>query len=507
MNGDLVEDIAQWLRDLAEPEIPAQDELLIGALTRLSGRQWLRLEQAFRSGASWERPGRPAPLWRQRLSEAPTLVIVGAASMHADGFLREEALGMLATSSDPLAAAFIALRTTDWVDQVRGAAGEALLERVGIEDAWLALPVLWSGEIRVRATGLAERYSIEVGRRDDTVVALATHSDRATALWAIEMSERRRLLTEEFLLRLAQESGDQVVSEHCARTLAAREGGPSPSAARELLGSRRSTLRWAALEKLPADLLDEGRVTLLAYDRSASVRLLARWRLRRTGRDPEQVYDVALSQAASGAQLIGCLLGWSEVESPSRVDVARFTPYLTHGSSGVRRAAVIAIGRRGDHRLVVEFLLPMLEDPTWKVATAALRQLKPHGIAVPSTTIERLAVGDNADGRRLAFSARQSRGGWERVTADLEAAVGGDALLASSARADLGSWLSDGAAGTRGVPTPEQAVIMSRTLPVSGLDASQQRLIAFHARIGFHEPELDDDRPDTPRRTLWRFWS
>jgi hypothetical protein len=373
MNGRVVDDVAQWLRDLAEIGSPAPDEPIKSTLTRFTGRQWLRLDQSFRSGGSWERPGRPAAQWRQRLSEAPSLVVIGAASMHGDGHLRQEALDKLRNIADPLGAAFIALRTTDWVVPVRRAAAAALLDRAGLEDAWLALPVVWAGESRVRATGLAERYALDVGRSNDALMALATHSDRTTALWAIALAERRGLLMEDFLLSLARKSQDQVVSEQCARTLASRAGGPSPWAARELLESPRSTLRWTALEKLPADSLDEGRVAQLAYDRSASVRLLARWRLRRAGRDPEQVYDVALRGASSDAQVIGCLLGWSEAESPASVDVERFAQYLNHGSASVRRAAVMATGRRGDRQQVVELLLPKLEDPTRKVAAAALR--------------------------------------------------------------------------------------------------------------------------------------
>jgi len=506
MNGGVVDDVAQWLRDLAEIGSPAPDEPIKTTLTRFTGRQWLRLDQSFRSGGSWERPGRPAAQWRQRLSEAPSLVVIGAASMHGDGHLRQEALERLRNIADPLGAAFIALRTTDWVVPVRRAAAAALLDRAGLEDAWLALPVVWAGESRVRATGLAERYATAVGRSDDAVMALATHPDRATALWAIAVAERRGLMAEDFLLRLAQKSEDQVVSERCARSLASRAGGPSPSTARGLLESPRSTLRWTALEKLPADSLDEGRLAQLAYDRSASVRLLARWRLRRAGRDPESVYDVALRGATSDAQVIGCLLGWSEVESPASADVERFAPYLNHRSAGVRRAAVVAIGRRGDRQQVVELLLPKLEDPTRKVAAAALRQLKPHGIAVPRDTIERLAAGDNPGGRRLALSVRQNSDGWERVTADLEAAAGADALLASSARADLSSWLSNGAAGTRGVPTPDQAAAMSSALPVSGLDSGQQRLIAFHARLEHQEPGREHVVPESPR-SRWRFWA
>lgn len=506
MDGGVVDDVAQWLRDLAEIGSPAPDEPIESTLTRLTGRQWLRLDQSFRSGSSWERPGRPAVEWRQRLTESPSLVVIGAASMHADGHLREEALDQLKYIEDPLAAAFVALRATDWVVPVRRAAAAALLDRARLGDAWLALPVVWAGESRVRATGLAETYATALGRSDEAVMALATHPDRTTALWAIAVAEPRGLLAEDFLLRLAQKSEDQVVSERCARTLASRAGGPSPSAARELLESPRSTLRWTALEKLPVHSLDEGRLAQMAYDRSASVRLLARWRLHRVGRDPEQVYDVALSGATTDAQVIGCLLGWSEVESPASVDVERFTPYLNHGSAGVRRAAVMAIGRRGDRQQVVEQLLPKLEDPTRKVAAAALRQLKPHGIAVPRETIERLAAGDNPGGRRLALSVRQNSGGWERVAADLEAAAGADALLASSARADLSSWLSNGAAGTRGVPTSEQAAAMSRALPVSGLDSGQQRLIAFHARLEYQEPAREPEVPET-QRPRWRFWT
>ena len=79
MNGGVVDDVAQWLRDLAEIGSPAPDEPIKSTLTRFTGRQWLRLDQSFRSGSSWERPGRPAVQWRQRLTESPSLAVIGAA--------------------------------------------------------------------------------------------------------------------------------------------------------------------------------------------------------------------------------------------------------------------------------------------------------------------------------------------------------------------------------------------------------------------------------------------
>jgi hypothetical protein len=504
VTGGFVDAVAQWLRDLAVIGSPSPDEPLRMSLGRFSGREWLRLDQAFRTGGTPERPQYPARHWRDRLEENPSLMVACAASMHSNGHLREYAVELLTRFDDPISSAFLAVRVSDWVRQVQVGAAAALLERTDLAHAQQALPILLAAEPRARATDFASTYRAVVANQDDTVTHLVLHRDRATAVWAIARAEDRGHLSESVLLRLAERSADQVVSEMSARTLAARDGGPSPDAAQALLASPRATVRSAALEKLPPALLDDRRVIELVYDRSASVRLLARWRFRRSGGDPAATYLQALSRTSTDAQLVGSLLGWSETEAPGRVDIGLVATYLSHHSPSVRRAAVITMGRRADRHQVIEAIVPMLEDPVRKVAAAALGQLKPYGLAVPPDTVERLMAGESSGGRRLALSVQQSHGGWERVTADLQAAAEGDPVLALAARSDLITWLIHDAATTRGRPNPDQAQSIAESLPHAGLDRRQQRSVAFHA--GVHLREADEVPHDAPP-PWYRFWA
>ena len=66
-------------------------------------------------------------------------------SSHRNGYVREAAIGEIAKRDDPLALPALILRSSDWVDEVRAAAGPAFLtvwRNRAVDDQTAAIPVL-----------------------------------------------------------------------------------------------------------------------------------------------------------------------------------------------------------------------------------------------------------------------------------------------------------------------------------------------------------------------------
>lgn len=88
--------------------------------------------------------------------------------------------------------------------------------------------------------------------------------------------------------------------------------------------------------------------------------------------------------------------------------------------------------------------------------------------------------------RDIALSIQQHSGTWSRVHADLAAINGHDRDLADTARADLLTWLQQGAATSYGRPETDQADEIARFLATSKLSDRQRRKIAFV--VGIRQP-------------------
>src|SRR5258708_9291507 len=113
---------------------------VMARLSGLGGRGWLRLDESARLGSCW----RDSPLdrvsdWRPFLAGGGPAAGV-AASMCRDGRVREAAVAVLAWIPGPVAAAALAVRTSDLVPQVSSAAVTAVSARPLPEAAAAAAP-------------------------------------------------------------------------------------------------------------------------------------------------------------------------------------------------------------------------------------------------------------------------------------------------------------------------------------------------------------------------------
>jgi hypothetical protein len=482
MSGDAIRALVAALAEVVNEADRRKAALAITQLATLDGQGWLRLDELARR-PYWS--ARPSPLdivadWEPVLTARTSLAGLVAASMCRDGHVREAAVKNLARAQTPLAAAALAVRLADWVPEIRNAAWAAVSARTGTDDVAAIVPVVLAVKPRTRAREAAASYLAKIAAGETaTVRALAAAGDRACELWALEALKQRSLLTADALVDRAMHERDPVIALWCARSLADPSGGLPTAAGLRLLTSTRARVRAFAAAHLNDGQLTRQTLQESLVDRSGSVRSVAGWRWRRQYGDPGPVYRSALAAAARPSQIAAALLGLDEERDDALPLVA--VPFLTHHSPRVRRAAVQAIGHHADAQAIIEYLVPLLGDSSGKVAAAALRQL--HGYALPVSVVASLKAAGTARSRRIALSIQQHSGTWGRVHADLAAINGHDRDLADAARADLLSWLQNGAATSYGQPDAVQAGEIAQFLATSKLSDRQRREIAFAAGI------------------------
>jgi hypothetical protein len=396
-----------------------------------------------------------------------------------DGRVREAAVLALAGMPGPVAAAALAVRTADWVPQIRSAAVTAVSARLAPGDAAVVVPVMLALRERQRGREAADGYLAGVAAGPAAALAaLAAAGERGSRLWALGALGERGLLAAEDLTARAMRDHDPVVALWCARRLAPAGGRPC-GAVPCLLASARAAVRAFAAVRLDDDQLSRETLRGLLLDRSAAVRSSARWRWgqRREGLGP--VYLEALA-VKGPPRLIAAALDGLDKSSDGSLPAAA-VPFLTHPSPGVRAAAVHAVGRHGVAAEVPGRLAPRLHDSSGRVVAVALRYLR--GYALPPGVLAGLDAADTAGSRRAALSVRQHLGPWDRIHADLAAMNAADHRLAEAARADLLVWLQYGSATTYGQPTASQAADIAGLLAAGNLTDSQRREVAFAAGI------------------------
>jgi HEAT repeat protein len=335
-------------------------------------------------GEAWQRM-KPRALGRLTRFGAASASLLGLASSHWSGYVREAAVKALAEVSSGSELPFLLVRLNDWVVEVRRAATTAIESRLRTEYA----------EHFLRNIVLVSRLE-RCERTDDTLllgkVAKLLGSEGAQALVreGMESSDKdvRRMS-----FRIAADSpheclpevidvglisSDPVVRLWAARTCIERIGG-------EELRVRLATMRqdrfmpirrealYAYVKKLPSEATSELRGALL--DVHASIRDVARYYLKQQGeRDFAATYRDGLSSVETST-VMAAIDGLGETGLGT--DAESLKPFCSHAVARIRRATVRAVGRLGldEH---IELVLSALQDTSPKVSRAAQSLLQPH---------------------------------------------------------------------------------------------------------------------------------
>ena len=435
---DLAERLAGTVLSL-DPWAPAR---MRTRLARLSGRDWLRLDDSMRR--QYRSPLDDVTGWSSRLGADDGGIAAAAGSMYRDGRVREAAVAVLAGTPGPVAAAALAVRAADWVAPVRSAAAAAVRERTAAEDVVVIVPVLLAMEDRLRGRLAAKAIlaGLAAGAAG-TLAGLSAAGERGSRLWALSARAGRDLLTAGELEARAMGDRDPVVAAWC-------------------------------VTHLDDDLLPREVLRGMLADRSGMVRAVARWRWARAGQDPGPVYRELLA-APRPRPVAAALDGLDDLGDDSLPEAA--WPFLAHPSPRVRYAAVHAVGRHSPPGDLPARLSPALRDESGKVAGAALRYLRGYRLA--PAVLEELDAAGTRRSRLTALAIRQRLSPWDRVGADLAAIGDPDPELARTGRADLLSWLRRDAATAYGRPSAEQAALIAARLAASPLTSEQRREVAF----------------------------
>jgi len=472
------------------------DEWAAGAaaLAGFDGRTWLTVDGAARASTwSSDTPVSGSRGWLSASVAEPTGFVAAVTSWHADGRIRQRATRLLGDDGGPLRAAALAVRTLDFVPQVRDEAMRALLPRLGPEVAEPVLGVLLAGRERQYArTSLAtvlgslqQRMSLA-----DLVLSLLPSEQLMVRRWAYQIGHEHDLLAAEQLRSAVRSGRDQLVRARCARWLA--ETG-DPAALRDLLVTRFVQARLDALTLIDDDDLDTNTLLPLLADRAPRVRETARWRAGRRGVDVADWYRQQLaSEASSPSFVAACLEGLASVGVGGDVEIAQAA--LADSSPTVRAAAVTALAALAQPEQTIRLLQPMLLDAAPRVSATAARALARAG-AGPANAMDAW-VAQRASNRKAAWLLCRAGGSWDRVEADLRAAADPDPNLALDGRLGIHTWLRAGAATTWAVLSDAQRQRLEALLDATSLDNASRRAIAFHAGISRTTPSSESPPKD-----------
>jgi hypothetical protein len=325
-------------RGTAEDRKIALDELL-GATPRL----WIHLDRCARGGVPRYAVGRGEPPAQPPRDADPLALVL--ASFDPDGRVRQAAVERLARRGGRYAVTALALRTDDWVAQVRDVALPALLTHVAPDEAAAAVRMLARLERRRRAGDVLDRYreALRAPERRRTVRRLAAEPDPRARRFGMRLALELGEYVRGDLARAALQDRDQTCRRLCAQRLLELD----PDQAGRLMWARSAVVRSLAVAALPDDVPAARLVAPLA-DRSRMVRAQARWKLYKRGEPPVDVYRRQLrrcGRSTQGRLVAGLAAGLGECGDASDLPMLSVLAGDPTWPPVARRAAVRALGR------------------------------------------------------------------------------------------------------------------------------------------------------------------
>ena len=389
---------------------------------------------------------RPSDVSRLAQSKFATS-LVGLASFHHSGYVREAAVAALATQRTGKELPFLLIRLNDWVSQVRDSAARAVRERIELTQAIHLLGNI-SLVLRLRACGRVDKQFV------DDVCGLLKHPDCKDVLQTGMASKYKTIRRISF--QLAAEADPSTRSsiiravmtdpDAVARSWAMRHFLPDvtpdelPSVIEPMLNDRYMPVRrdalWAVATKRPDLAAEPLRRALL--DGHISMRETARQFLSVAGvTDARDFYVEAVERGADRQRFAAiCGLG----ESGKAADVSLLSTALAASLPRFRRAAVYAMGKL-DVEGCLTRLTAFLSDAKASVSREALKALLPKARQIPLDELEQLLTGSaNFHVRRNSLTLILHTEKWRKLPAMVAACADEDAKIAGLAARALGDW-------------------------------------------------------------------
>ncbi len=408
---------------------------------------------------SWRRMT-PADLERVAVGEH-AISILGLASFHNDGHVRETAVRKLSEWNSGSELPFLLIRANDWARPVRTVAEKALRYRLTpgyaghfIANLHLALRLEFCGRSEhapliqsiAALLRLPEcRHHLEIG---------ASSGDRATRRACLQMAaeldgpERFSILTaaltdSDGLMRLlaCRHLLPDISTNELPKIVEALKRDPFMPVRKEAI----QTLAQRAPEVATPLLLDA------LLDRHTSMRELSRFYLQKSCNFDAAAFYRERMTATNDGKLVGIIQGLGETGVAD--DIHRIRPFVEFTEARHRKAALYALSRIGPDTLLETFvtaladLHPGVSNEACKALLPRAHRLDPKPISALLQDTEPVHVRRNA--LKLAF--RLSK--WTALPILLEVSTG-ESNVAVQARKFLYSWLYS---STRAYPAPTES--------------------------------------------------
>lgn len=445
-----------FLLPCAKALAPHVGRVIADLVRSVTPAQLAVLDQRVRPGMYVDTPGSwtaLTPAAVRTLARACDLraSVIGLLGSHGNGYVRAEAIEVLAQHVDGDELPYLALRVNDWVPQVAARATTLLLERLrpdNLDAVIRALPFLARtlGQRRRGHGEIVEALRV-VLQSDGGVRLLEKGAGLATPVRRIVFPllagvEGRARVT---LVDAALRDVDDVIRARAIAWIDAGDGKPGERGRLlERLGrdDPSPVVRRRALAELAVHAPERigGICGDLLLDRSARVRACARDLVRAYGVPlvPRDLYVEHLrgdTHARRAAALDG--LG----ESGIAADAALVAPHLASPSPGIRKAAVRALGRLDAARGIAAAVTAIGDD------ASSVRRAAAAVVAANARAVDFARVGDrirsipDASVRRDLVPLLWHAGKWEAAAQLLEVYGDPDPAVRAQATDLLDRWL------------------------------------------------------------------
>jgi len=413
--------------------------------------------------------------------------LLGLASYHRIGHVRQRAVELLARLRDGSELPFLLIRLNDWVPQVRRAAEKAVRERIVPEYAshfLRCMPLLLrlEGWRRRDRTPLLDWTALTADTAwRDALAAGMISDDRGTRRECLRQTILADPSTAQQLLQGALGDRDTGVRMWAVEQIASQADLDGLRAMLPLVlatgsVSSRGRAIMVYLDKLP----DEAPAVLheALLDSHSSIREMARFYMGKQGEgDFATLYRRALAEA-EGPRLRAAIGGLGEVGKTDDVD--RLSGFLAHAFPRVRVAAVRAIARL-DAKANVGRLIDAVADASPRVSRQALKCVEGHvGARWADALRELLRRTPHSHVKRNCLTLIARCGKWAGLPLLLEACLDEDEAVRDHAVQRLEHWVTDfNRTFTRPSPDEHQAAREALARVGSVLDERLSRELAF----------------------------
>jgi HEAT repeat protein len=420
--------------------------------------------------------------------------LLGMASFHHSGFVREAAIVRLDLITSGVELPFLILRINDWVSDVRDAAYEAIHSRLRPDycRSFLANVVLVS---RLEEAGRADHKALieaikKLLQGDECRTALLDtlkSGDRFTRRASFSLALNSTESDLPLVVRWGLADKDTMIRLWAAQRVSSAFEGATLVHFLELMKRdrfmpvRREALRIDAKRNSPG-LLQELRSALL--DAHPSMRDEARYQLR--GNDAVDVAEFYRQTLLQGDErfLFSAISGLGETGSAA--DDSLIVPYTLHRAGRIRRAAIRALSKLNG-RAFIELFIEALTDEVSYVSRQALKALANKASSVSGEQVwEIFQSTAQAHVKRNALSVIERMNKWDSIYYLVRTACQSEKDIADISRFGIQRWL---ARFNRSflLPTPEQIAKLSNALDECGilLDEQTENQLRFSIR-GFN---------------------